>query len=123
MGMTPNELHFIQDSFREIKSALLRIESKVDHQDQCTDELKVIVESNALKDDARFEKLAKDMLSIVPNGDFPGHCNWHAKRIEFTERLSNFRWKFILKFAELSAAGIFGWISLSAIVDTINFWK
>lgn len=120
MSMTPNELHFIQDSFREVKASLVRIEDKVDHQDQCTDELKVIVRGNALKDDERFEKLSKDMQSMVPNGDYRGHHDWHFRKMTLLNRFADMRWKFVAKVVELTAAGFFGWFSINLMAHAFG---
>lgn len=120
MGMTPNELHFIQDNFREIKATVDRIETKVGHLDECLDGLKVIVKDNGLKDDARFAQLSKDMQSIVPNGDFRGHHDWHVAKMRLLTKFADMRWKFVAKIVELTAAGVFGWFSINLMAHAFG---
>lgn len=118
--MTPNEMHFIQDSFREVKASLNSIENALNHQDECIDDLKDIVRDNALKDDMRFEKLSKDMQSIVPDGDFRGHHDWHLAKMRLLTKFADMRWKFVAKVVELTAAGLFGWFSINLMAHAFG---
>lgn len=87
--------------------------SRLDHLDECLDDGKQRFKEFEIRTDVRFTQLEKNLLSIVPNGDFEGHRLYHIERIKVHTQWEKIRASVFGKVLEWAVIGSLGWLLIS----------
>lgn len=99
-----------QDRLIETQAQVIE---RLDHLDDCIDGCKQNVKDLEKSTETRFNRLEETIRSIVPDGDFDGHRNYHVNRMRAWNNWEKIKGSVILKVVEYVAAGAAGWVILT----------